>query len=71
MLTYTPKQVVELLASKRGDRNQRAFAEEVGVSQQYLCNVLNGQRLPGPAILNYLDLEPTFIPKRNRGVKAA
>lgn len=72
MLTYTPAQVVALLASKQAGRSQRAFAEEIGVSQQYLCDLLRGRRMPGAAILKYLDLEPTIVPKqRNRGVRAA
>lgn len=71
MLTYTPEQVISLLASKQGGRSQREFAKEIGVSQQFLCDLLKGRRTPGPAVLKYLDLEPTFIPKRNRGVRAA
>lgn len=71
MLTYTSAQVVALLASKQAGRTQRAFAEEIGVTQQYLCDLLNGRRNPGAAILKYLNLEQTFIPKRNRGVRAA
>lgn len=73
MLTYTPAQVLELLVSKQAGRSQRAFADEIGVTQQYLCDVLKGRKPPcGTAILKYLDLEQTVIPKqRNRGVRAA
>lgn len=36
---------------------QSAFASRIDVSPQYLCDVLNGRRDPGPAILSALGLE--------------
>lgn len=36
--------------------SMRAHAREIGVSPSYLNDVLNGNRLPGPAVLAHLGL---------------
>lgn len=37
--------------------SQRALAKELGVSEPYLSDVINGRRDPGPKILKALGLE--------------
>lgn len=66
MKAYKQNDVIELLRRKAAGKTQRAFAEEVGISQQYLCDLLQGRRTPGPAVLEYLGLEPAFIPSEQR-----
>lgn len=50
----TAKEVVELMRRRQGKRNQRAFAEELGISQQYLSEVYRGYRDPGESIVSPL-----------------
>ena len=40
--------------------SQRALAAEMGITQAYLSDVLNGHRHPGPAILKFLGLTRTY-----------
>ena len=55
---YSAEEVLGLLRDKQGNRTQTEFAVEIGVTNQYLSDVLNGRRGPtGPAILRYLGLE--------------
>jgi len=39
--------------------SQRAWAERVGVSPVFICNVLQGKRAPGPKVLAALGLRRT------------
>ncbi len=41
------------------DKTQRALAVELGISEAYLSDFLNGRRGAGPAILKRLGFEPT------------
>lgn len=62
----TTEQVVELLDEKRADRTLEQFAEEVGVSYQYLGHIFRRVRTPGREILKYLGLRKvTFYQKEN------
>lgn len=61
--TMTKEQVIELLKKRMGKRTQREFAAQIGVREQYLSDVLNGRRDPGPTILAHLELEKAFSPK--------
>lgn len=58
---YKTEEVLRRLAVKQGDRTQKALAEEMGISDKYLSDVLNGRRDPGPAILQFVGLEPGYI----------
>ena len=57
---FTERQVVELLRDDRGELTKKQHAEMIGVSAQYLGDVLHGRRSPGPAILDYLKLEKAY-----------
>lgn len=48
--------IVERLRKRCARSSQTAVAAELGVSKQYLCDVLAGRREPGPAVLNGLGL---------------
>ena len=54
-------------ANQRG--SQRALAKELGVSEAYLSDVINGRRDPGRKILKALGLERVvaYRPVRSRG----
>ena len=41
---------------------QAALAKDIGITPQYLSDVLRGRRTPGPAIRNYLDVERVYRP---------
>ncbi len=60
MKTFTESQVVQMLKDGQGKMTQAEYAKEIGVSAQYLGDVYHGRRAPGPAILNYLEMEKTF-----------
>jgi transcriptional regulator with XRE-family HTH domain len=53
----TEDQVVQLLKEETVGRTQVDLAKEIGISPQYLHDVLNGRRSPGEAILKYLQIE--------------
>lgn len=61
MKAYTQDEVIEMIRKRIGNKTQREFALEIGVSQQYLNDILQGRRTPGPSILGYLGLEKAFI----------
>lgn len=46
--------------------NQKALAEELGISQQHLSDMLHGRRAPGPAVLDLLGLEGNLYAKKGR-----
>lgn len=48
--------------------SQKALADELGVSDTYLSDVLNGRKEPGEAILIPLGLERVVTYRRAKGV---
>jgi transcriptional regulator with XRE-family HTH domain len=46
--------------------SQQAYAAQIGVSNSYLSDVVNGRRLPGESILRPLGLTKAYA-ERNRG----
>ena len=63
------KGVLRLLHLFIGDGTQKAAAERMGVSQQYLSDVLNENREPGALILDALGLERVVSYRVPSGVK--
>jgi len=61
---YTLAEVVELLKRAKGEKTQRAFATEVGISNQFLWQILNGQRTPSDVVLRYLGLESGYVRRK-------
>jgi hypothetical protein len=49
--------VIEKLKKRQGSRSLRTYAKDIGCSPAYLSSVYNGQREPGKAILDHLNLE--------------
>lgn len=47
----TVEQVLEMLRKRQGDRTQREFAAELGITGQYLCDLYLRRRDPGEAVL--------------------
>lgn len=47
--------------------SQAAWAAQIGVSPQHLCDVMNARRDPGPAILGALGLIRRVTYERRRG----
>lgn len=65
----TLRDVLHRLHALIGDGTQKAAAERLGVSQQYLSDVLNEAREPGPLILAGLGIE-RVVTYRTVGVRA-
>lgn len=59
MKQYTAEDIVKLL--RQSPLKQIELARAIGVSPQYLSDVLHGRRAPGPAILRYLKLTKRVI----------
>jgi transcriptional regulator with XRE-family HTH domain len=53
--------LLELMKTLQQDKTQKKYAEELGVSPQYLNDVYNFRRDPGPKILRSLGAEPCFL----------
>lgn len=53
---YSRDQVIEILKDKQGTRTQIELAGDLGVSQQYLCDVFAGKRDLGTKILEALGM---------------
>lgn len=49
--------VVALLRKKQGKISQKDYAVVVGISSQYLSDIYQLRRMPGPSVLKYLGLE--------------
>jgi len=49
--------VVKKLAAMCRERTQREVAADLGMSEQYLSDVLRGYRKPGPLVLKALGLK--------------
>ncbi len=64
--------VVTLLQKRKGERTLKETAEEVGVSLQYLQEVLTGKKRPSDRILEYLGLKRDIVlsePKKRRAAR--
>ncbi len=48
---------IEILRQRLTGKTQKQFADEFGISQAYISDVLCGRREPGEKILDALDLE--------------
>ena len=66
-MAYDSHAVIQMLIKRKGSRTQSELAAEIGIKPQYLSDVLNRRRDPGPAILNFLNLETAFV-KRSQPV---
>lgn len=49
--------IIRRLRKLCAQSSQRNVADEMQISEQYLCDVLKGRRNPGPRILQALGLE--------------
>ena len=58
----TEQEVMDRLrAAVAAAGSQKAYAEQIGVSQTYLSDVLTGNRAPGEKILTALSLEAVMM----------
>lgn len=53
--------VVELLKKKQGARTQSDLARDLGMTPQYVSEVLKGQKPPSDRILEYLGLKREIV----------
>lgn len=58
--TFTESEVIDMLRNGQGQMSGKEYAAHVGVSQQYLSDMLQGRRPPGPLVLKHLKLEKVF-----------
>ena len=61
MKTLKPHQIPDLLKERQGDRTQKELAEELGISPQYLGDLLQGKRMPGKALRSKIVIEKRVI----------
>jgi transcriptional regulator with XRE-family HTH domain len=54
-------QFLDFIRERMRGRSQRDFAEEMGVSPQFLCDVLLHRRTPGPKLLKGLQVEELVL----------
>ena len=54
---WRKEDVVEQLKKDQGERSLRTYAANIGCSASYLSDVYNGNRDPGPKLLDHLNLE--------------
>jgi transcriptional regulator with XRE-family HTH domain len=57
---------IEVLRKRLGDGTQRELAGVLGISPQYLNDILSGHREPGPKLLEGLGLERIVTYRRKR-----
>lgn len=65
----TRDDVIQILLRKKGDREQVELAIDLGISAQYLGDVLGGRRDPGKGILSPLGLEKVLSYQYVKGRK--
>lgn len=53
------REEVRFLADSMSTR--KAFADKVGISSAYLCDIIQGRREPGPKVLQFLRLEKVIV----------
>ena len=69
MQGLTESEVIQMLRDRQGaGRTQADFAQEIGISQAYLCDLYAGRRAPGPAILQFLGLEKAYVKEADKTV---
>ncbi len=56
-MNLTPERFRDYLRSRINGMTQAAFAKQLGISPQYLGDVLNGRREPGGTILHAIGFE--------------
>lgn len=52
----TADEVVDLMTKQRGERTLREYAAELGVTNQFLCDIFMRRRNPGEKVLAKLGL---------------
>lgn len=65
----TLKRTLQLRAESLG--SQKELADGIGISAQYLSDILLGKRMPGKKILDWLGLQAEIVyrPKRSTAAK--
>jgi lambda repressor-like predicted transcriptional regulator len=58
---------LKILEQRRNGRTIAALSRELGVSPAYLSDVLNGNREPGPKIIDALGLERVVTYRKKKG----
>lgn len=58
--TMTIEGLLKLMREMQGEQPQNEFARILGVSPQYLNDVYNSRCLPGPKILNRLNVTSCY-----------
>lgn len=61
---------IAILRKRAKNMSQKALATELGISQQYLCDVLAGRREPGDGILAPLGLEKVTCYRRKKSTQS-
>ena len=57
----TLEEFLEFLKKQQGDRTDKQFADSLGVSPQYLCDVYNNRRVPGKGIASAVNATRSLV----------
>ena len=57
----TLEEFLDFLKRQQGEQSDRQFAQSLGISPQYLCDVYNGRREPGDKIASALNAERSTV----------
>jgi transcriptional regulator with XRE-family HTH domain len=52
----TREKLIALLKRRQGERTQKEFAAELGISEPFLSDIYNGKRDPGEKVLDQLGI---------------
>lgn len=55
--------LVKMLKREQGTKSLRQFAQEIGISPAYLCDIYKGRRGGGAKLLSYFGIEKTVTVK--------
>jgi transcriptional regulator with XRE-family HTH domain len=58
---------IRILRESLNSSSQSAMARKIGISPQFLSDVLNEKRGPGDRILDYLGIEKVVTYRRRKG----
>lgn len=68
MILYTVDEVIRMLEDEQLKfGTDKELAIKLGISQQYLSDILHGKRGPGKAVLDYFGLKKYYVYGRKDG----
>lgn len=57
----TKEEFIELLEQKRGEKPSAHYAQELGISKQYLCDIVNGRTVASANVSEQFGFTPVTM----------